>query len=454
MQALARKTKTRKPAISGITGIRVSGFKSIDKEQSIEIRPLTILAGANSSGKSSIMQPLLLLKQTIESPYDPGPLLLDGENVRFSRTTDFLSRTRSSESARRFSVAIQHGAGMETELLFADCDDHGLDVERTTLLKHGEAHTVRRDMNQSEISEFLRLEGLDIAEKYHRELLGRTSRSDIPPKWEAVRRRCFLELALTAPSLDRLTGFRVTLTDLVAQLILRLTHVPGLRTPTERTYRTTAAGDQFPGLFDNYVARLIYEWQTYVQDPRLEELALALERLGLTSQIRAEHVDDTHIRLEVARVLGRSKRDDQDFVSIADVGVGVSQVVPVLVALLVASEGQLVYIEQPEIHLHPRAQTALAEIIAEAAKRGVIVVIETHSPLLILALQSLVAEGKLDPRLAKLHWFKRIRGGSTRVSSANLDDAGAFGDWPEDFADVTLDLEQRYIDAAFNAKSP
>ena len=56
----------------GITKIAVKGFKSIAEECAIDIRPLTILAGANSSGKSSIMQPLLLLKQTLEAPYDPG----------------------------------------------------------------------------------------------------------------------------------------------------------------------------------------------------------------------------------------------------------------------------------------------------------------------------------------------------------------------------------------------
>ena len=56
----------------GITAIAVSGFKSLRDESRIEIRNLTVLAGANSSGKSSIMQPLLLLKQTLEAPYDPG----------------------------------------------------------------------------------------------------------------------------------------------------------------------------------------------------------------------------------------------------------------------------------------------------------------------------------------------------------------------------------------------
>ncbi len=72
-----------------ITSLSVAGFKSIVDAQTIEIRPLTILAGANSSGKSSMMQPLLLLKQTLEAPYDPGPLLLNGPNVKFTAVSQF-----------------------------------------------------------------------------------------------------------------------------------------------------------------------------------------------------------------------------------------------------------------------------------------------------------------------------------------------------------------------------
>ena len=134
-------------------------------------------------------------------------------------------------------------------------------------------------------------------------------------------------------------------------------------------------------------------------------------------------------------------------VNIADVGFGASQALPVLVALRAAEPGQLVYLEQPEIHLHPRARCGLAEALAAAAKRGVRVVVETHSSSLLLSLQTLVAEGKLDPALVKLHWFSRGDDGSTEITSADVDEAGAFGDWPEDFADVALQNESAYLDA-------
>ncbi len=133
--------------------------------------------------------------------------------------------------------------------------------------------------------------------------------------------------------------------------------------------------------------------------------------------------------------------------NIADVGFGVSQMLPVLVALLVARPGQLVYIEQPELHLHPQAQTALAPILAAASERGVKVVIETHSALLLRAVQTLVARSELPPARVKLHWFQRDDAGMTAITSADLDENGAFGHWPEDFDDVMLNAEAAYLDA-------
>ena len=234
--------------------------------------------------------------------------------------------------------------------------------------------------------------------------------------------------------------------EIFGNYIRKIIHLPGLRGNPERNYKTTAIGDEFPGTFDNYVASIINHWQK-PRDKRLQELANLLENLGLTCKVQAKQVNDTQVELRVGRLPRNSDAKD-DMVNIADVGFGVSQTLPVLVALLVAKPGQLVYIEQPEIHLHPRAQVAMAEILANAAKRGVKVVIETHSDRLILAIQSLVAEGNLSPDLVKLHWFTRQDDGITRVNSADLDETGAFGDWPEDFGDISLQLENRYLTAA------
>ncbi len=70
--------------LKGITKISVKGFKSLAKETSIEIKPLTILAGANNSGKSSIMQPILMMKQTMEDVTDPvSDLSIEGTHVKY-----------------------------------------------------------------------------------------------------------------------------------------------------------------------------------------------------------------------------------------------------------------------------------------------------------------------------------------------------------------------------------
>ncbi len=195
------------------------------------------------------------------------------------------------------------------------------------------------------------------------------------------------------------------------------------------------------------MASVIQNWQEDDKE-KLEDLRKALELIGLTDAIKAESVDATKVRLEVSRVPKTPKNRKANYVNIADVGFGVSQVLPVLVALLTARKGQLVYLEQPEIHLHPRAQVKLAEILVQAANRGVVVVAETHSAVLLLAIQTLVAEGKLKPDDTRLHWFTRSnKDGMSTVKSTTLDAQGAYGDWPEDFGDVELALQGRFLDA-------
>ena len=440
---MAKKESQVKPnsvsAEKGITKITVAGYKSISQEQSIEIKPLTILAGANSSGKSSMMQPLLLLKQTLEASYDPGALRLDGPNVRFTSTDQFLSHVGKGKRVNDFHVGIDLEDDSNCTVFFHRRLNRTLEVRRMSLVDGFGKFDLRPGMSNEEIlSENL---------PWHVKalLVGLVNPEKKDRKWTVEQDRCFLKLVLKQGEVLS-TTVNVP-TQGLDEHLRELIHLPGLRGNPERTYLVAAAGSNFAGTFENYTASVIAKWQADRNKRKLEQLGQDLKSLGLTWKVLANALNDTQVELQVGRLPQPSKAGKSDMVSIADVGVGVSQTLPVLVALHAAKPGQLVYIEQPEIHLHPRAQTAMAQILANAAKRGVRVVVETHSSLLILGIQTLVAEGEISPELVKLHWFER-RNGRTEIASRDLDETGAFGDWPEDFADVALEAQSRYLDAA------
>src|SRR5215472_2796110 len=114
-----------------ITRVTVGGFKSINQEQSIEIKPLTILAGANSSGKSSIMQPLLLLKQTLNASYDPGPLMLKGPNIKFTAADQLLSNI-GGKRASKFTIGITIDDDKELTTYFTKGEGTAFAIEQMT----------------------------------------------------------------------------------------------------------------------------------------------------------------------------------------------------------------------------------------------------------------------------------------------------------------------------------
>ena len=404
----------------GITQIAVEGFKSIAKRQEIEIAPLTILAGANSSGKSSIMQPLLLLKQTLEATYDPGPLKIDEPNVRFTSSEQFFSKTETTGQRRlRVEIATE---GIGFGITFVEGQQSGLEVEEETYRVVDSDVTLRPNMSLQELQRALT--GFSPLKP-----VAHDARSLIP-------NRCFFNVAIDEYR-------RPLVLEYPSPHIQDVIHVPGLRGNRSRTYPVTASGPRFPGTFDNYAASVILAWQK-AQSRDYENLNDDVQKMGLAKEVYAHRPNEVTIELFV----GGLAEDFHHMINIADVGFGVSQVLPVLVALRAAEQGRLVYLEEPEIDLHPRAQTKLADVLADAAKRGVRVVAETHSTLLLTAVQTLVAKGQLDPKLVKLHWFQRDpKTGITQVSSADLDENGAFGDWPEDFDEVILDAEGAYLDA-------
>lgn len=422
----------------GITGITVSGFKSFRDESHIEVRPLTILAGANSSGKSSIMQPLLMLKQTLEASFNVGPLRLDGPNVDFTSANQFMISNGIYQDLEIGLTIENHPPIKNVYRKPIEGQDIELLETRYNKVKF------RKDLTRNEIKD----RAYQFLSSYAQDLL---SSSPAAIDWHIILDDCFYNPVFQAirPDLSQ----EVLLPQAILPLyhftnsIIETIHVPGLRGNPERSYPfARSSGPKFPGRFENYTASVLHQWQEN-KDGRIQALELALSHLNLTQRIAAKRLEDTRIEVRVGRTLGSSS---EHVVNIADVGIGVSQVLPVLVALLVAQPEQLVYIEQPELHLHPRAQSALAQAFVDAANRGVRVVVETHSDLFLLGIQTLVAQGTLAPEKVKLHWFKRDDEGVTHISSTSLNKDGSFAesDWPEDFDIVRLNAQSRYLDAA------
>ena len=116
-----------------------------------------------------------------------------------------------------------------------------------------------------------------------------------------------------------------------------------------------------------------------------------------------------------------------------NVGFGLSYVLPVVLALL-SQSGTLCLIENPESHLHPRGQTKLAELAARAAKAGVQMFVETHSDHFMDGIRIAVRDGIIGPEQTAFHYFER-KGIRTVVTSPEIDSNGRLYRWPDGFFD-------------------
>ena len=448
----AAPAPANRPPYMLIEEIRVHGYKSL-VDATLHVRPLTLLAGTNSSGKSSIMQPLLLIKQTMEANYNPASsLVLDGAHVQAETAGELVSKIGGSNKV--LSLSIRGEERHESEDLSLEFESEYTVIEDSFLLSK---QTLRNIDKDQEIELTPQMSWADA----YSQLSYNITVSDSPPSYiideskpteifngngELILLNGFLELKLAAAQKPSIT---IKFSHPIVAVLGILMHIPALRILPKRTYPHSALQEQIKGTFDLYAAGTVSQWQEQQDTEKLAKLNDYLRRLGLTDSVTAKVKNANEVELSVSRLPAGSKGKPRkaDMVNIADVGIGVSQVLPILVALIAAQEGQIVYVEQPELHLHPRAQVAMAELLAEAANRGVRVIVETHSSLLLLTVQTLIAQNRIKNTDVALHWFARDAKGATTVEYIQPDEDGAYGTWPEDFGDVELKAQDAYLTA-------
>ncbi|MBA0180357.1 AAA family ATPase [Pectobacterium carotovorum] len=441
--------------------LSVSGYKSLSKKATIDVNGLTILSGANSSGKSSFMQPFLLIKQTLDATYSNDALILHGDNVKLSDSKDVLSRIDGIDNSF-FTLAIQDDDDVIVGLRF----DHEKNVGLLTKTAFLEKKRNRR----IELVEGAEIDSKIDLDKYAKRRGGPSFKvfekhfSNLRSTYEKCLSIDDFNLLVKIHSKDEdgddELSFLADLNSDFQDVCKGIIHIPGIRGSYDRTYKVATTGKSnsnvFKGTFEQYVASIIHSWKKNKNKESKDNVSALVEylsRLNLTSNIDVERKNDTQLEVKVSR-FKKKQAEKNDFVNILDVGFGVSQILPVLVALLSAKKNNIVYVEQPELHLHPNAQMILAEIIAYSVNNGVKFVIETHSSIFIRGIQTQVAKGLLNKSKVSLNWFTQDElTGETNVSQSSLDSLGAFGDWPEDFETTYYKADVDYLDAVEKAEA-
>lgn len=160
-----------------------------------------------------------------------------------------------------------------------------------------------------------------------------------------------------------------------------------------------------------------------------EMIAYWLHKLDMIHSFRIEEIG-SGTNLYQARVKTDPRGPET---MLTDVGFGVSQVLPVLVLLYYVPEDSIVMLEQPEIHLHPSVQSGLAEMMIEVAKkREVQIIVESHSEHLLRRFQRRVAEEKTPSSDLKLYFVETSRG-AARLNDLKLNKWGGIENWPDGF---------------------
>ena len=172
-------------------------------------------------------------------------------------------------------------------------------------------------------------------------------------------------------------------------------------------------------------------------------IAEMLKKMSLVEDFKVERISEHRQDYDVkVRTKGSN-----NWVDIPDVGIGVSQVLPVIVELFYAPPGSVIIMEQPELHLHPSAQAGLADVVIDAIRakenyenRGIQLLIETHSEHFLRRLQRRLAEENLKPEEFTAY-FANNDVSPARLEKLQVDEYGNISNWPPDFfGDITGDI--------------
>lgn len=422
-----------------LTAISFEKYKAFPAREFIEVRPLTILIGRNNSGKSVIARlPLLLarsLSERAESPLelefnglDFGASFLDLIHNRIPHGAVGVGATFSSEDESiEFWAKIQHFIEYKLQIV-ASFELRQMGIPKATLSWIGK-------------------NPLKEETAYHIEETGQ--------KCQASFRGLFpVSIQPVDNSQEQRTEMQKQqaliqqIRNSLATAIEDIAYLGPFRKEPERMYR-------FPG---GQIRDVGFSGAKAPELLASDSLHQGGKVLDAVSSWFSKHLGgwslDVFPRDDAFSLVLRKPEEPSVEINIADVGTGIAQILPIVVQRQLKSVteggGYTEIVEQPELHLHPSAHTALADLYVEAAKQpGVRFIVETHSENFLLRIRRRVAEGKLNPDKVIIYWIDDKPGRRSRVQPIHIEADGEVDTWPtgifsEDFEEARkIRLAQR-----------
>lgn len=422
-----------------LTDLLFENYRSFQRQERLAIRPLTVFIGRNSAGKSAITRlPLLLRRSLLPEARAPLEVEFDGHDFGAS----FLDLVNNRVPTRTITLGLAVSDGTTRIALAAQVgywDEYNLQGVRAFQLQSGQHALMDLEWNK---------QGEPIGEGLvYRDLLAPTD----SPAEDVVRFAGLIPLNVRARS----PGESATIAGVYAAIreaFSDLVYLGPFRDAPARDMRLPESSIRDVGLRGSHAAHAL-------ADDMLRHGSSVLRRVG---DWYRDHLGGWALDLvregRSFSVVLHPPSDASVAVNLRDAGVGLSQVLPVVVQheLDRASgrTGGLDIIEQPELHLHPGAHGDLADLYIEAVSRSSTrFLIETHSENFVLRIRRRVAEGTLATKDVAIYWVDDNADAKPRVRPIGIDDKGNVDFWPrgvfaEDFEEVkAIRLAQRERDA-------
>lgn len=396
-----------------VTNIKLSNFRAFQTEIAVRIRPITVLIGRNSAGKSTLIKFLLMLRQTLESLGDSF-FATNGSHVQLGTWRDLRhSRTRDRrfrDDYFRFKIAVETEdlPSPEIQAMWqAVSRTNVVSVEGNTSRLHLEfaAQPLRKQLERTEFT----IEGrVHYGRKFKygsHDVSGYLPNGSLFHKrGENLERAGFLRFGERNDSLNELVkGIAAErFLDALRHEFLSQRHLSPIREESQQTVQTGSPPSDDVGHRGEFAMPHLAEFFT---NPDMHDRAEFLTSFAAS----VARVDKLSFKSKLAKVLTQIKGrniDTQAVCSLADFGFGVSQCLPIFVQGAMHHRGQLLLVEQPEAQLHPTAQLELGSFFAELwRQKGVPSIVETHSANVLLRLRRLVKEGRIQPTDVSVAFF-------------------------------------------------